>query len=155
MCRCMHATANTHSLISAHGPKLSAHTAFPPLHIHLHTRPQELHELQAVASPEQLATNRTLCALRGARHPVRLCPYSFGLLSRFLHANGLMLTLALLNEHLKIDVVDGPPRTPGEDGGLEDEGLLVSACGVGGGWVEGVIVEWRMKRHLPSSLRTQ
>ena len=70
---------------------------------------QELDDLQALSSREQLRTNRTAAAARGMRYPVRLSGYAFQLLTTFLQAHRLALPLALLNEHVALQARLGLP----------------------------------------------
>ena len=59
--------------------------------------------------PQHLQTNRTAQAALAGRYRVRLSSYAAELLMRFLHAAGLTLLLALVNEYIELDV--RPPRS--------------------------------------------
>jgi len=65
---------------------------------------QEIQDLQSVAVPEHIATNRTASAARAARYPVTLSTYSLQLLMAFLQGAKLWLLLGIVNQHLKVQV---------------------------------------------------
>lgn len=65
---------------------------------------QEIQDLQSVAVPEHIGTNRTAQAARAARYPITLSTYSFQLLMAFLQGAKLWLLLAIVNQHLKVQV---------------------------------------------------
>ena len=65
---------------------------------------QEIQDLQSVAVPEHIGTNRTAQAARAARYPVTLSTFSFQLLMAFLQGAKLWLLLAIVNQHLKVQV---------------------------------------------------
>lgn len=65
---------------------------------------QEIQDLQSVAVPEHIGTNRTASAARAARYPVTLSTYSLQLLMAFLQGAKLWLLLGLVNQHLKVQV---------------------------------------------------
>ena len=66
--------------------------------------PQALLDLRGVMVPQHLQTNRTAQAALAGRYRVRMSGYAAELLMRFLHAGGLTLLLALLNEYIELDV---------------------------------------------------
>ena len=66
---------------------------------------QEIQDLQSVAVPEHIQTNRTAQAARAARYPVTLSTYSFQLLMAFLQGAKLWLLLSIINQHVKVQVV--------------------------------------------------
>ena len=72
--------------------------------IRLHT-PQEIQDLQSVAVPEHIGSNRTAQAAKAARYPVTLSTYSFQLLMAFLQGSKLWLLLGIVNEHIKVQVL--------------------------------------------------
>ena len=65
---------------------------------------QEIQDLQSVAVPEHIGSNRTAQAARAARYPVTLSTYSFQLLMAFLQGSKLWLLLGIVNQHLKVQV---------------------------------------------------
>ncbi|KAA6423212.1 hypothetical protein WJX79_007050 [Trebouxia sp. C0005] len=83
-------------------------------------REQEIQDLQSVAVPEHVATNRTASAARAARYPVTLSTYSLQLLMAFLQGAKLWLLLGIVNQHLKVQEVAAPV----EDGASEQTTLL-------------------------------
>lgn len=70
---------------------------------------QEVQDLQSVAVPEHIQTNRTAQAAKAARFPVTLSTYSIQLLMAFLQGAQLWLLLSIVNQHIKLQVsVDSP-----------------------------------------------
>lgn len=69
---------------------------------------QEIQDLQAVAVPEHIGSNRVAQAARAARYPVTLSTYSFQLLMAFLQGSKLWLLLGIVNQYIKVQV----PFTP-------------------------------------------
>lgn len=69
-------------------------------------RSAEVGQLQAVALPQHLDTHPFAKAAldKAARPLVRMCAYSFELLMHFLHGHKLWLLLAIMNEHMRIEV---------------------------------------------------
>lgn len=61
-----------------------------------------------MAAPEHLQTHRIAQTVLGSPFPVRLCTYSFELLTNFLtSAKTLGLLLGIVNEHIQIQVLCG------------------------------------------------
>lgn len=69
---------------------------------------QEIQDLQSVAVPEHISSNRVAQAARAARYPVTLSTYSFQLLMAFLQGSKLWLLLGIVNQYIKVQV----PFTP-------------------------------------------
>ena len=65
---------------------------------------QELNELQTLSMPEHLATNRMAQAALAMRYPVKLCAYSYEMLTSFLQGAKLFLILGILNEYVNFQV---------------------------------------------------
>ena len=81
-------------------PSLSGRLAFKCTYCVL----QEIQDLQSVAVPEHIGSNRTAQAARAARYPVILSTYSFQLLMAFLQGSKLWLLLGIVNQHIKVQV---------------------------------------------------
>lgn len=71
-------------------------------------REQEIQDLNSVAVPQHIQTNRTAQAARSARYPVTLSTYSFQLLMAFLQGSKLWLLLSIINEHVKVQETSAP-----------------------------------------------
>ena len=65
---------------------------------------QEIQDLQSVAVPEHIGTNRIAQAAKASRYPITLSTYSFQLLMSFLQNAKLWLLLSIVNQHLKLQV---------------------------------------------------
>ncbi|KAL3137829.1 hypothetical protein ABBQ38_005084 [Trebouxia sp. C0009 RCD-2024] len=83
-------------------------------------RQQEIQDLQSVAVPEHISSNRVAQAARAARYPVTLSTYSFQLLMAFLQGSKLWLLLGIVNQYIKVQEV----ATPMEGGAAEETTLL-------------------------------
>uniref|UniRef100_A0A061QQU2 Transcription initiation factor TFIID subunit 5 n=1 Tax=Tetraselmis sp. GSL018 TaxID=582737 RepID=A0A061QQU2_9CHLO len=97
---------------------------------------QELQDLQGITSPQHIRTNRTAKAALSMRYPVKMCTFSFQLLSNFLSSSEVMLLLLyVVNERLHIDVQARPPRTAADIEESEDGAGMLSLgeAGVAGG----------------------
>ena len=73
-------------------------------------RAAELRELAVLRDAAAVARSPLARSARAGRAPVRLCAYAFDMLLRFLHGSGLALALGVVNDHLKLDVYEGPPE---------------------------------------------
>ncbi|GAB4823536.1 hypothetical protein N2152v2_010582 [Parachlorella kessleri] len=113
------ATAEAQQLLAAHKQRFVDAAGGPSKR-----RMQELHDLQSVAVAEHLQTNRSARALRAVKFSVRLCSYSYQLLTHFMQGNRMLLVLAVINEHLKLEVFEGPPSAVEDAGGLMEEDAL-------------------------------
>ncbi|KAK9828987.1 hypothetical protein WJX72_003246 [[Myrmecia] bisecta] len=112
-------TADAHQLLSKYRKRFVMAGGQPSK-----VRTQELQDLQTVSAPEHLQTNRTAQTARSMRYPVRLCAYSFQLLTHFLHSAKLFLVLGMINERLAVEVVDGGPQGIGDEVAGEEVTLL-------------------------------
>lgn len=74
------------------------------IQVHMLCVLQEIQDLQSVAVPEHIGSNRTAQAARAARYPVTLSTYSFQLLMAFLQGSKLWLLLGIVNQHIKVQV---------------------------------------------------
>lgn len=79
------------------------------LHVH------DLQKLEGISSPQHLQENELARTFLDNKISTRLCQYSFELLLRFLHGAGLMLMLAIVNEHVNLQVFPGQPSPTAED----------------------------------------
>eukprot|EP00884_Botryococcus_braunii_P012702 jgi/Botrbrau1/21432/Bobra.0216s0045.1 len=73
-------------------------------------RHQELDDLRNVVAREQLSSNPVARSARAKRFPVQLSTYSQQILFSFLSSSGLALILGIINQHIKLQVVDRQPQ---------------------------------------------
>lgn len=77
---------------------------------------RDIQKLEGVLSPQHLQESELVLTLRKNKRDVKMCQYSFELLLQYLHGTDSMLMLGIVNEHLNIHVLPGPPSAlPKED----------------------------------------
>lgn len=92
----------------------------------LRVRERELHELQSIATPEQLGGSNLVRGIRAARTPARIAQPCYDLLTRFLQNENLLLMLGVVNQRVALEVVDLPLVGAAQP---EEEAPLASGIG--------------------------
>ncbi|XP_024390702.1 transcription initiation factor TFIID subunit 5 [Physcomitrium patens] len=85
---------------------------------------RDIQKLEGVLSPQHLHESELVLTLRNNKQSVKMCQYSFELLLQYLHGTDSMLMLGIVNEHLNIHVLPGPPSALPKDDEVVAQGTL-------------------------------
>ncbi|KAL2892615.1 Transcription initiation factor TFIID subunit 5 [Bienertia sinuspersici] len=82
-------------------------------HETMHQR--DLQKLEGVLSPSHLEEMEFAHTLRQSKVNIKICQYSYDLLLQYLHKDQSMTMLGVINEHINLEVVPGPPGSISDD----------------------------------------